>query len=71
MKDALDTMKHILQKLLRTDDDGDDDDRREEIVFQRQECIWEKILSPNTYFTFRQHIGEKLLDLSRTVMRFA
>ena len=68
MKDALDTVKHILQKLLRTDDD---DDRREEIVFQRQECIWEKILSPNTYFTFRQHIGEKLLDLSRTVIRFA
>lgn len=64
MKDALDTVKYILRKLLL------DDEHRYEQIIQPQECSWKKILTSNSYSTFKQNIGEKLLNLSRTVIIF-
>jgi hypothetical protein len=64
MKDALDTVKYILRKLLL------DNEHRYEQIIQPQECSWKKILTSNSYSTFKQHIGEKLLNISRTVIIF-
>ncbi len=62
MKDTLDTIKHVIRKLLF------DDEYRNERIVQHQECSWRKIVTSNTYNTFQQHIGEKLLNISRTVI---
>jgi hypothetical protein len=62
MKDALDTIKYILRKFFF------DDEYRNERIIQQQECSWKKIFTSNTYGTFQQNIGEKLLNISRTVI---
>jgi hypothetical protein len=62
MKDALDTVKYILRKLLL------DEKYQNKQTIQKQECSWNKMLTSNTDTTFRQYIGEKLLDISRTVI---
>ncbi len=62
MKDALDTVKYILRKLLF------DDEYQNKQFIQQQECSWRKILTSNSYTPFKQSIGEKLLDISRKVI---
>jgi len=62
MKDALDTVKYILRKFLL------DDEHPNEQIIQQQECSWKKIFISNSYATFQQHIGEKLLNISRMVI---
>ncbi len=62
IKDAFDTVKYILRKLL-----FDDEYPKEQIISQ-QECSWKKMLTSNTHTTFKQHMGERLLDISRTVI---
>ncbi|CAF3297692.1 unnamed protein product [Rotaria sp. Silwood2] len=61
MKDALDTVKYILRKLLF------DNEYEKERLIPQQECSWKKLFTANSYTTFTQHIGETLLEISKTI----
>ena len=56
-------MKYILRKYLF------DEEYRHDQIIQQQECSWRKMLTSNIYTTFKQYVGEKLLDISRKVIR--
>jgi hypothetical protein len=61
IKDALDTVKYILRKFLL-----DNDYQKAQVP--QQECSWKKIFASNIHSTLEQNIGEKLLNISRTVI---
>ncbi|CAF0857800.1 unnamed protein product [Rotaria sordida] len=60
IKDALDTVKYILRKLFDTE-------YKKERLIPQQECSWKKLFTASSYSTFTQHIGETLLEISRTI----
>ena len=62
MKDALDTVKYTLRKFL-----FDDEHRNEQAVHQ-QECSWKKLFTTNVHTPFKQHVGERLFNISKTVI---
>ncbi|CAF3759347.1 unnamed protein product [Rotaria sp. Silwood1] len=61
IKDALDAIKYILRKLLF------DNEYEKERLIPQQECSWKKLFTANSYTTFTQHIGETLLEISKTI----
>ncbi len=62
IKDALDTIKYILRRFLF------DNEYRKEQISQQQECSWKQVFISNNYARFKQNVGEKLLDISRSVI---
>ena len=62
IKDAFDAVKYILRQLLFEDDFPKDQ------YLHQQECSWSKMLTLNSYVAFKQHVGERLLDISRMVI---
>ncbi|CAF0901674.1 unnamed protein product [Adineta ricciae] len=61
IKDAFDAVKYILRQLLF------EDDFPKEQYLHQQECSWSKMLTLNSYVAFKQHVGERLLDISRMI----
>ncbi|UJR28089.1 hypothetical protein I4U23_009345 [Adineta vaga] len=61
IKDAFDTVKYILRRLLF------DDDFPKDQYLHQQECSWNKMLTATSYLTFKQHVGERLLEISRMI----
>ncbi|CAF3729328.1 unnamed protein product [Adineta steineri] len=61
IKDAFDTVKYILRKLLF------EDDFPKELIIQQQECSWNKMITSNSYASLKQFVGERLLNISRTI----